>query len=106
MRATERESVQKRIIHTRRFFLGFFPGPQTEPSHPAHKRPSLSLSGRPKGHEGIGGREGGEDGQRRSRGGRDGRSLALHRKTEGEMRGPLRDMTFKKEGDERIALQE
>ena len=95
MRATESESVQKRIIHTRRFFLGFFPGSKREPSH---KRPSLSLSGRPKGHEGIG--------QRRSRGGRDGRSLALHRKNEGEMRGPLRDMTFKKEGDERIALHE
>ena len=49
-----RESVQKRIIHTRRFFLGFFPGSQREPSH---KRPSLWLSGRPKGHEGIGGSE-------------------------------------------------
>ena len=100
MRATERESPSKRGSFIRAaFFSAFSPARRRrEPSHPAHKRPSLSLSGRPKGHEGIG--------QRRSRGGRDGRSLALHRKTDGEMRGPLRDMTFKKEGDERIAFRE
>ena len=54
MRATERESVQKRIIHTRRFFLGFFPGPQTEGAVPSSAQKAVSLAlwkaKRPRGH--------------------------------------------------------
>ena len=71
-----RESVQKRIIHTRRFFLGFFPGPQTEGAVPSSAQKAVSLAlwkaKRPRGHR----RERGEDGTRLTdRGAEEGRAL-------------------------------